>query len=203
MFPGCFFSLCRADQHSSKLIHSLLHKTTAPLWEGVCPGSQHLLPDVSAHPCQQALCQVIARICDVHARGPDPLLCWQACVGLCLVNEHTCCKACTCVADCHLWPCCCVGSHRPRQESRRTMAEHVAVHRTRLAALLLAVWHHHRVAPRGSHEGLSPLQRTESPSSAHHWLAPLGSSALAVQNRHMVLNNVLLTVKMMSNYSSR
>ena len=44
---------------------------------------------------------------------------------------------------------------------------------------LLAVWHNHRIAPRGPHEGLSPLQRTESTSSTHHWLAALGYAALA------------------------
>ena len=58
---------------------------------------------------------------------------------------------------------------------------HLAVHRTLSAGMLalLAVWHNHRIAPRGSHEGLSPLQRTEASSSAPHWLAVLGYSALA------------------------
>jgi hypothetical protein len=58
---------------------------------------------------------------------------------------------------------------------------HLAVHRKLSAGMLslLAVWHNHRIAPRGPHEGLSPLQRTEATSSAHHWLAALGYSALA------------------------
>jgi hypothetical protein len=58
---------------------------------------------------------------------------------------------------------------------------HLAVHRTLSAGMLslLAVWHNHRIAPRGPHEGLSPLQRTDSTSSAHHWLAALGYAALA------------------------
>jgi hypothetical protein len=58
---------------------------------------------------------------------------------------------------------------------------HLAVHRTLSAGLLalLAVWHNHRIAPRGLHEGLSPLQRTGSPVSQQHWLAALGYSALA------------------------
>src|SRR2546421_1438527 len=58
---------------------------------------------------------------------------------------------------------------------------HLAVHRTLSAGMLslLAVWHNHRIAPRGPHEGLSPLQRTDSTSSAHHWLSALGYSALA------------------------
>lgn len=53
---------------------------------------------------------------------------------------------------------------------------HVAVHRTLSAGMLclLAVWHHHRIAPRGLHEGLSPFQRTGSTSSDLHWLAALG-----------------------------
>ena len=43
---------------------------------------------------------------------------------------------------------------------------HLAVHRTLSAGMLalLAVWHNHRIAPRGLHEGLSPLQRTGSNS---------------------------------------
>jgi hypothetical protein len=58
---------------------------------------------------------------------------------------------------------------------------HLAVHRTLSAAMLslLAVWHNHRIAPRGLHEGLSPLQRTGSTLSDHHWLTALGYSALA------------------------
>jgi len=58
---------------------------------------------------------------------------------------------------------------------------HLAVHRKLSAGMLslLAVWHNHRIAPRGPHEGLSPLLRTESTSSTNHWLAALGYSALA------------------------
>src|SRR6266853_313120 len=58
---------------------------------------------------------------------------------------------------------------------------HLAAHRKLSAGMLslLAVWHNHRIAPRGPHEGLSPLQRTESTSSTHHWLAALGYAALA------------------------
>jgi hypothetical protein len=47
---------------------------------------------------------------------------------------------------------------------------HLAVHRTLSAGMLslLAVWHHHRIAPRGLHEGLSPFprdaQRVAAPS---------------------------------------
>src|SRR5258708_5153798 len=58
---------------------------------------------------------------------------------------------------------------------------HLAAHRKLSAGLLslLAVWHNHRIAPRGPHEGLSPLQRTDSTSSTHHLLAALGYAALA------------------------
>jgi hypothetical protein len=58
---------------------------------------------------------------------------------------------------------------------------HLAVHRTLSAGMLslLAVWHNHQIAPRGPHEGLSPLQRTEVTSCAHHWLAALGYFSLA------------------------
>jgi len=58
---------------------------------------------------------------------------------------------------------------------------HLAVHRKLSAGMLslLAVWHNHRIAPRGPHEGLSPLQRTEALSSTNHWLAALGYFSLA------------------------
>jgi hypothetical protein len=58
---------------------------------------------------------------------------------------------------------------------------HLAVHRILSAGMLalLAVWHNHRIAPRGLHEGLSPLQRTGSLPSEIPWLATLGYSALA------------------------
>jgi len=53
---------------------------------------------------------------------------------------------------------------------------HLAVHRSLSAGLLalLAVWHNHRVAPRGVHEGLSPLQRSDSTKQATDWLVALG-----------------------------
>ena len=59
---------------------------------------------------------------------------------------------------------------------------HLAVHRTLSAGMLslLAVWHNHRIAPRGLHEGLSPLQRTGSTTDNVHWLAALGYSPAAV-----------------------
>lgn len=59
---------------------------------------------------------------------------------------------------------------------------HLAVHRTLSAGMLslLAVWHNHRIAPRGLHEGVSPLQRTGSTTDNVHWLAALGYSPVAV-----------------------
>jgi hypothetical protein len=58
---------------------------------------------------------------------------------------------------------------------------HLAVHRMLSAGMLalLALWHNYRIAPRGLHEGLSPLQRTGSTSSKEDWLAALGYSVLA------------------------
>jgi hypothetical protein len=58
---------------------------------------------------------------------------------------------------------------------------HLAVHRTLSAGMLalLAVKQNHQIAPRGLHEGLSPLQRTRSTSSDTHWLAALGYSTNA------------------------
>jgi len=58
---------------------------------------------------------------------------------------------------------------------------HLAVHRKLSAGMLclLAVWHNHQIAPRGLHEGLSPLQRTGSTSSDIHWLVALGYSPKA------------------------
>jgi len=53
---------------------------------------------------------------------------------------------------------------------------HLAVHRSLSAGLLavLAVWHNHRVAPRGVHEGLSPWQRSDGTREATDWLVALG-----------------------------
>ncbi len=58
---------------------------------------------------------------------------------------------------------------------------HLAVHRTLSAGMLalLAVWHNHQVAPRGVHEGLSPLQRTDTSQPATDWLLALGYSPQA------------------------
>jgi transposase-like protein len=58
---------------------------------------------------------------------------------------------------------------------------HLAVHRTLSAGLLalLAVWHNHHVAPRGVHEGLSPLHRTGICQPQTDWLLALGYSGQA------------------------
>ena len=55
---------------------------------------------------------------------------------------------------------------------------HLAVHRKLSAGMLalLAVCHNHQVAPRGLHEGLSPLQRTGHPEPQTDWLVALGYS---------------------------
>jgi len=52
----------------------------------------------------------------------------------------------------------------------------LAVHRSLSAAMLalLAVWHNHRVAPRGLHQGQSPIQRSGIQKDATDWLVALG-----------------------------
>lgn len=58
---------------------------------------------------------------------------------------------------------------------------HLAVHRTLSAGMLalLAVWHNHRMAPRGLHKDLSPLQRSGLPQPTLDWLETLGYAAPA------------------------
>jgi len=58
---------------------------------------------------------------------------------------------------------------------------HLAVHRWLSAGMLalLAVWHNHRVAPRGPHVGRSPLQRSGLPQPTSDWLGVLGYADLA------------------------
>ena len=53
---------------------------------------------------------------------------------------------------------------------------HLAVHRTLSPGLLalLAVWHNHRVFPRGVHAGASPLQLSGLPEAPSDWLVALG-----------------------------
>jgi hypothetical protein len=53
---------------------------------------------------------------------------------------------------------------------------HLAVHRTLSPGLLalLAVWHNHRVLPRGVHQGQSPLQLSGILDAPADWLAALG-----------------------------
>ena len=53
---------------------------------------------------------------------------------------------------------------------------HLAVHRSLSAGLLalLAVWHNHRVAPRGVHKGLSPMLRSGQIKEGKDWLVALG-----------------------------
>jgi transposase len=58
---------------------------------------------------------------------------------------------------------------------------HLAVHRSLSAGMLalLAVWHNHRVAPRGLYKGLSPLQRSGLQQPTVDWLEVLGYVAPA------------------------
>lgn len=64
---------------------------------------------------------------------------------------------------------------------------HLAVHRSLWAGLLalLAVWHNHRVAPRGVHQGRSPLQR--SGKQTKDWLVALGYSPVPQMEHSTVL----------------
>jgi transposase-like protein len=52
----------------------------------------------------------------------------------------------------------------------------LAVHRSLSAGMLalLAVWHNHRVAPRGLHQGQSPMMRSGLQERATDWLVALG-----------------------------
>ncbi len=58
---------------------------------------------------------------------------------------------------------------------------HLAVHRSLSAGMLarLSVWYNHRVAPRGLHADLSPLQRSGLPQPTVDWLEVLGYAAPA------------------------
>ena len=58
---------------------------------------------------------------------------------------------------------------------------HLAVHRRLSPGLLavLAVWHNHRVYPRGLHQGQSPLQVSGAPDAPADWLAALGYPPVA------------------------
>ena len=53
---------------------------------------------------------------------------------------------------------------------------HLAVHRTLSPGLLalLAVWHNHRVFPRGVHQGQSPLHLSGLIDAPTDWLVALG-----------------------------
>jgi hypothetical protein len=64
----------------------------------------------------------------------------------------------------------------------------LAVHRSLSAGMLalLAVWHNHRVAPRGDHEGQSPLQRAGIHSQTTDWLVTLGYSPVTPIVRSLV-----------------
>jgi len=52
----------------------------------------------------------------------------------------------------------------------------LAVHRSLSTGLLalLAVWHNHRIAQRGLHQGQSPLMRSGMTDVASDWLLALG-----------------------------
>src|SRR5947209_19682252 len=68
---------------------------------------------------------------------------------------------------------------------------HLAVHRSLSAGMLalLAVWHNHRVAPRGLHEGLSPLQRSGLTKEANDWLVAIGCPPVPGTRHPLILTD--------------
>jgi hypothetical protein len=64
----------------------------------------------------------------------------------------------------------------------------LAVHHSLSAGMLalLAVWHNHRVAVRGLHEGLSPLQRSGIQIQATEWLVTLGYPPVPPTSRRLI-----------------
>ena len=68
---------------------------------------------------------------------------------------------------------------------------HLAVHRSLSASILplLAVWHNLRLAPRGLHQGLSPLQRSDLTKEANDWLVALGYAPVAVTQHPIILQD--------------
>ncbi|MFL5654760.1 MAG: hypothetical protein ACJ8CB_11375, partial [Ktedonobacteraceae bacterium] len=68
---------------------------------------------------------------------------------------------------------------------------HLAVHRSLSAGLLalLAVWHNHRVAPRGVHQGCSPLQRGGQVKETKDWLLALGYPPVPGTEHSIVLKD--------------
>jgi hypothetical protein len=68
---------------------------------------------------------------------------------------------------------------------------HLAVHRRLSAGVLalLALWHNFRIAPRGVHEGLSPLQRSDGTKKATDWLVALGYPPLPATRHRTVLKD--------------
>ncbi len=137
--------------------------------------------------CSTTGCAARASLARLGSAGGS--LCWRGhgCVGPCLVraSEHllqSIHPACRAVASGPLaaWDQA-VRASSAVENWHSIVRPHLAVHRKLSAGMLslLAVWHNHRIAPRGPHEGLAPLQRTEALSSTHHWLAALGYFSLA------------------------
>ena len=64
---------------------------------------------------------------------------------------------------------------------------HLAVHRTLSPGLLalLAVWHNHRVFPRGVHTGLNPLHLSGLTDAPTDWLVALGYSPARTSSTHL------------------
>ena len=84
---------------------------------------------------------------------------WRACVSALLCTWDQAVRSSSCVENWH-----------------SVLRPFLAVHRSLSAGMLalLAVWHNHRVAPRGLHEGQSPMQRSGLEKEATDWLVALG-----------------------------
>jgi hypothetical protein len=69
-----------------------------------------------------------------------------------------------------------VGESLAVENWHSILRPYVAGHRQLSAGLLalLALWHKHRLAPRGLHRGQSPLMRTGLADANSDWLAVLG-----------------------------
>jgi hypothetical protein len=69
-----------------------------------------------------------------------------------------------------------VRTSRAVENWHSILRPYLAVHRTLSTGLLalVAVWHNHRLAPRGLHRGQSPLRRSGLANANSDWLVVLG-----------------------------
>jgi len=77
---------------------------------------------------------------------------------------------------------------------------HLAVHRSLSAGLLarLSVWHNHRVAPRGLHQGRSQMPRSGQVKEANDFLVALGYPPVHATEHSTVLKNEWIVAESLS-----